>query len=118
MVANPNNFDAGIFLIQIIIGFACLILYKKIGALLLAISVICFLVGGLLIVTGYDVSSFTQTVSTSGTFNQTSYLIGNGQFPETGVGQLWLGWGLIVLALVVGIIFLDQTLKGNLVKGD
>ena len=118
MVANPSNFDAGIFLIQLIIGFACLVLYRKVGALLLAVSVICFLVGGLLIVTGYDVSSFTQTVTSSGTFNQTSYLIGNGQFPEQGIGQLWMGWGLIVLSLVVGVIFLDQTLKGRLILGD
>lgn len=118
MVANPNAFDAGIFLIQIVIGFTCMVLYKKIGAILLVISVLAFLVGGLLIVSGYDVSSFTQTVTSAGIINQTSYLIGNGQFPETGNGQLWMGYSLIVLSLIVGVIFLDQTWKGNLFKGD
>jgi len=118
MAINPNSFDAGVFLIMEIIGFACLVLYKKIGALLLVVSVISFLIGGLLIVTGYDISSFTQTITSTGTINQTSYLIGNGTFPETGTGQLWMGYSLILLSLIVAIIFLDQTLKGNLVRGD
>lgn len=95
-----------------------MILYKKIGALLLVVSVISFLIGGLIIVTGYDVSSFSQTVTSSGIINQTSYLIGNGQFPEKGTGALWMGYSLILLSLITAIIFLDQTLKGNLVKGD
>ena len=118
MVLNPNAFDSGIFLSMIVIGFACVVLYKKIGAILLAVSVLCFLVSGLLILTGYDISSYTQTVTPTGIINETSYFIGNGQFPETGTGQLWMGWSLTVLAVVVAVIFLDQTLKGNLVKGD
>ena len=95
-----------------------MVLYKKIGALLLVVSVISFLIGGLIIVTGYDVASYSTTVTSSGTINQTSYLIGNGSFPITGTGQLWMGYSLILLSLIVGVIFLDQTLKGNLVKGD
>lgn len=119
MVANPNSFDAGIFIVMILIGFVCMFLYTKLGALLLLISVITFTIAGLLIVTGYDVSSFTVTMDSSGTtLNQTTYLIGNGQFPETGTGQLWMGYSFIVLAAVVGVIFLDQTLKGNLIRGD
>lgn len=93
-------------------------MYRKIGAVILIISVLSFLIGGLLIVTGYDVSSFTVTVTSAGTINQTSYLIGNGQFPETGEGQLWMGYSFIILACVVGVIFLDQTLKGRLILGD
>ena len=100
------------------IGFACMVLYKKIGAILLSISVLSFLVCGLLILTGNDISSFSQTVTSAGIINQTSYFIGNGQFPEVGTGQLWMGWALTVLSLVVAVIFLDQTLKGNLIKGD
>ena len=113
-------YDAGIFLSMIIIGFACLVLYRKIGALLLVVSVMAFLIGGLLIVTGYDVSSFSQTITSSEPkgINQTSYFIGNGSFPITGVGQLWLGYGLILLSIVVGVIFPDQTLKGRLILGD
>ena len=118
MVVNPNSFDSGIFLSMLAIGFACLTLYQKIGAVLLAVSVLCFLVSGLLILTGYDVSSFSQTVTTSGTINHTSYFIGNGSFPETGTGQLWYGWSLTVLAIVVAVVFLDQTIKGNLIRGD
>ena len=103
---------------MIIIGFACLVLYKKIGALLLVISVVTFLLAGLVIVTGYDVTSYTQTVSSTGIINQTSWFIGNGSFPITGTGQLWMGYSMILLALITGVIFLDQTLKGNLLKGD
>jgi len=122
---------------MIIIGFACLAFYKKIGALMLVISVLSFLIGGLIIVTGYDVAfvkitnpvnmtitTTNGTVTTTTTYhkitssNETSYLIGNGQFPISGTGQLWMGYSLILLSLIVGVIFLDQTLKGNLVKGD
>lgn len=130
-------FDAGIFCIMLVIGFACMAFYKKIGAVILVVSIISFLIGGLIIITGNDVAFFsvdfpanyTET-STNGsttttiTFqsihssNSTHYLIGNGSFPITGTGQLWMGYSLIILACVLGVIFLDQTLKGNLVKGD
>lgn len=130
-------FDAGIFSILLIIGFACMAFYKKIGALMLVIPVIAFLISGLVIVTGEDVAFFKitnpvnmTTVTTNGTMtttttwhnitpsNETSYLVGNGQFPITGTGQLILGYSLILLALILGVIFLDQTLKGNLILGD
>ena len=132
-------FDAGIFIMQTIIGFVTLAMYRKVGALLLVVSVMCFLVGGLIILTGYDVafyksgnpanmttvtknSSATYTITTTTTkivgSNETDYLIGNGQFPITGTGQLWMGYGLLLMAVMVGVIFLDQTLKGNLIKGD
>ena|SRR5690348_3406503 len=103
---------------MIVIGFACLVLYKKIGALLLVISIVVFLISGLIIVTGNDVTSYTQTVTSTGIINQTSWFIGNGDFPVQGTGQLYMGYSLILLALVVGVIFLDQTLKGRLILGD
>ena len=131
-------FDAGIFCIMLIIGFASLAFYKKIGALMLVIPIITFLIAGLIVLTGEDVAFFkiqhpanyTQvtenltkettitTFSNIGASNETDYLIGNGQFPITGIGQLWMGYSLILLSLILGVIFLDQTLKGNLVKGD
>ena len=118
MVYVQPSYDAGIFITQIIIGFACLVLYRKIGALLLVVSIMCFLVGGLIIVTGNDVSSYTQTVTSAGIINQTTWFIGNGQFQTSGSGQLWMGYGLIVLAAVTGVIFLDQTVRGNLITGN
>ena len=131
-------FDAGIFSIMLIIGFACLALYKKLGALMLVVSIVTFLISGLVIVTGDDVAFFklssptnqTTTISfPNGTVtsitklsvspsNETDYLVGNGQFPIVGTGQLILGYSLILLSLMIGVIFLDQTLKGNLIKGD
>ena len=54
-------FDAGIFIMQTIIGFVTLAMYRKVGALLLVVSVMCFLVGGLIILTGYDVAFYKQT---------------------------------------------------------
>lgn len=137
MVTNPNLFDAGIWILQIVIGFVCMAMYRKTGALILVVSVMCFLIGGLIILTGYDVAFYTSTNPTNMTItevngthtttityhnivpsNSTNYLIGNGQFPEKGTGQLWMGYGLLLLSIVTAIIFLDQTLKGNLLKGD
>ena len=106
---------------------------------MLVVPVVFFLISGLVIVTGEDVafykssnpanmttvtknSSASYTITTTVTkiapSNETDYLVGNGQFPITGTGQLILGYSLILLALIMGVIFLDQTLKGNLVKGD
>ena len=134
-----TTFDAGAWVCMIIISFTCLALYKKIGALILPVAVVFFLISGLVVLTGEDVAFFqsqnpsistitlkngsgsvisTQTTVITIPQNQTSYLIGNGQFPITGTVQLVIGWSLIVLALIVGIITLDQTLRGNLIRGD
>ena len=106
---------------------------------MLAFSCIFFLICGLVIATGEDVAFFqsknpsistittkngsgviisTQTTVITIPQNETNYLVGNGQFPETGTVQLVLGWSLLALAVVIGVIFIDQSLKGNLVKGD
>lgn len=130
-------FDAGIFISMLVIGFAAMAFYKQYGALILVISIMSFLIGGLVIVTGDDVAFFSTTnptnmtittvngtTTTTTTFhgitptNTTYYVIGNGQFPIVGTGQLWMGYSLILLSLLIGVIFLDQTIKGNLVKGD
>lgn len=138
MVANPNIFDGGIFLLMLIIGFVSMAFYTKFGALILVVPVILFLISGLVVVIGDDVTFFKNTIpanvttvtkNSSQSFtitttmtkivasNQTSYLIGNGQFPIVGSGQLVLGYSLILLSLLIAIIFLDQVVKGNLVKG-
>lgn len=130
-------FDAGIFISMIIIGFVTMAFFKQYGALILVVPIISFLIGGLVIVTGDDVAFFSitnpsnmtitvvnGTTTTTTTFhgitpaNTTYYVIGNGQFPIVGTGQLWMGYSLILLSLLIGVIFLDQTIKGNLVKGD
>ena len=132
-------FDGGIFSIFLIIGFTCVAFYRKIGALMLVVPVVVFLIAGLVIVTGEDVafyksenptnmttvmknSSASYTITTTMTkltaSNETDYLVGNGQFPITGTGQLVLGYSLILLAIIMAIIFAAQTIKGNLIKGD
>lgn len=132
-------FDAGAWVSMLVIGFTCLAFYKKIGALMLPVSIIFFLISGLVVLTGEDVAFFQSqnpTISTvtlkNGTGsvistettvitipqNETTYIIGNGQFPIIGTVQLVIGWSLIVLALIIGIICLDQTIKGNLIRGD
>ena len=132
-------FDAGFFILQIIIGFVCLAFYRKMGALMLVVSVFVFLLGGIIILTGNDVAftkltipsnvTSTQTNSTSGKTlvttmkiitpqNETDYLIGNSQFPIKGTGQIWMGYSLIIIAIVCSIIFADQTIKGRLILGD
>ena len=120
---------------MLIIGFIPFTLYKKIGGILFLISVLSFLVGGLVVLTGEDVAFFTKqnpsnmtiiiTNNTSGrttttTYhsitpeNQTNYLIGNGQFPITGVSQLWMGITLITLGILSGALMIDQAMKHNL----
>lgn len=131
-------FDGGIFLILLIAGFTCLAFYKKIGALMLVFPIVAFLITGLVIVTGDDVAFFKITNQSNSTTiitqangtitsitthhnitptNETDYLVGNGQFPITGTGQLILGYSLILLSLIIGVIFLDQTVRGNLITG-
>jgi len=130
-------FDGGIFALLLAIGFTCLVLYRKIGAVILAISVIAFLVSGLVVITGQDVAFFKSEnpsnmtiTTTNGTYtttttyhniqpsNQTSYLIGNGQFPIQGIDRQIFGWSLFVLSIIIAVVFLDQTLKGRLILGD
>lgn len=67
-----------------------------------------------MILVGYDVSSYTQTLTSSGPINQTSYFIGNGETPN-GIGQLWMGFTFLILATIFGAIFIDQAIKGNLI---
>jgi len=130
-------FDGGMFCIMIIIGFASMAFAKKFGALMLVIPIVVFLICGLVVLTGDDVAFFTTTnptnmtiVTTNGTFtttttyhnitpsNETTYLIGNGQFPITGTGQLILGYSLLLFSLMIGVVFLDQTLKGKIITFD
>jgi hypothetical protein len=130
-------FDGGIFSILIIIGFVCVAFYKKIGALMLVVPIVAFLITGLVIVTGEDVAFYkvtnpvnmtitttNGTVTTTTTYhkitpsNETDYLVGNGQFPITGTGELILGYSLILLSLILGVLFVDWTVKGRLVLQD
>lgn len=122
---------------MLLVSFACIAFYKKIGALMLVVPIISFLLAGLVIVTGEDVAFYKSSNPVNMTItevngsktttityhnitpsNETQYVVGNGQFPITGIGQLWMGYSLILLSLIFGVIFLDQTLKGNLIKGD
>ena len=132
-------FDAGAFCLMLIIAFTLILLSKKVGAVLFAGSVVLFLIAGLVVVTGEDVAftkltipsnmttvaknntsgiTITTTITTITPKNETDYLIGNSQFPIYGTTQLVLGWSFFMLAIICGVIFLDQTLKGNLLKGD
>ena len=130
-------FDGGLFTILLIIGFTCIAFYRKVGALMLVVPIVAFVVCGLVILTGDDVAFFKVTnpanvtvTTTNGTFtttttyhmitpqNETNYLVGNGQFPIVGTGELILGYSLIVLGLILSVIFLDMTVKGKLILGD
>ena len=130
-------FDGGIFCLMLIIAFACIAFYRKIGALMLVVPIMVFLVGGLIILTGEDVAFYKTSnptnmtiITVNGTHtstttfhniapaNETDYLVGNSQFQISGIGQLWMGYSLILLSLVFGVVFLDQVWKGNLVTGN
>jgi len=112
LLVNPH-FDAGILLVMLVVGFIPLSFYKKIGAILLVISVFSFSIIGVLILTGYDVLSYRVTTDGVLTFNETNYFIGNGSQPN-GTGQLWMGFAFIMLAIIIGAVFLDQAIKGKL----
>lgn len=132
-------FDAGAFCLIVILGFVLILLSSRVGAVLFAGSVVLFLIAGLIVVTGNDVAftkltipanvttvskndssgiTVTTTMTSIKAINETDYLIGNSEFPIYGTTQLVLGWSFFTLAIICGVIFLDQTLKGNLVKGD
>ena len=129
-------FDGGIFAILFILAGLSLAFYSKIGALMLVVPIITFLVLGLVVITGQDVSFFSTTNPTNMTIttingtsistttyhaitpsNQTTYLIGNGQFPITANDRLMLGFAFFLISLLLGVIFLDKAWKGELVKG-
>lgn len=131
------QFDGGIFLILLAISITSLVLYRKIGVLLLVIPIISFLILGLVVITGEDVTFFKITnqsnmtvimvngaSTTTTTYhnitpsNSTTYLIGNGQFPITAQDRLALGYLFFVISILLGVIFLDGVLKGRLVLGD
>lgn len=103
---------------------------------MLVVPIIAFVICGLVIVTGEDVAFYKASnpanmtiTTTNGTFtttttyhiktpaNETNYLVGNGQFPVVGTGELILGYSLIVLAVILAIVFLDMTVKGKLIVG-
>lgn len=112
-----QSFDAGIFLVMLSIGFLTLIYSKKFGGIMAIPSSFCFFISGLLILAGYDVSSFSQTVTSSGILNSTSYFIGNGSSPN-GTGQLWMGVGLLIMAIVSAAYCLDMCMQGKIFTAD
>ena len=80
-------------------------------------SAFCFSLSGLLIISGYDVSSYTQTVTPSGILNQTGYFIGNGSSPG-GTGQLWMGVGLLIMAIISAAYCIDMCMQGKIFTSD
>lgn len=133
------TFDGGAFILLLVIAFTCLAFYKKVGAVMLIFSCVFFVISGLIVATGEDVALFykqnpsisTVTVkngtgsiiSTTTTVitipqNQTSYIIGNGQFPETGTVQMVLGWSLLALGVVMAVICIDLSMKGRIINDD
>ena len=102
------------FLTMLVIGFIPISFYKKIGAIVLVVSVFSFAVVGILILSGHDVVSYRVTTDGTLIMNETSYFIGSGSTPS-GSGQLWMGFAFVMLAIIFGAVFLDQTLKGNLI---
>jgi len=111
-----NSFDAGIFLIMIVIGFVSVAFVKQIGTLILIVPIFAFSIIGVMILVGYDVSSYTQTEIRGDLINETSYFIGNGSEPN-GTGQLWMGMTFIILSIIFGAVFVDKALKGELIAG-
>jgi hypothetical protein len=112
-----QTFDAGIFIVMLTIGFLTLIYSKKFGGVMAIPSVFCFFISGLLILSGYDVSSYTQTVTPSGILNQTGYFIGNGDTPG-GTGQLWMGVGLLIMSIISAAYCLDMCMQGKIFTAD
>lgn len=118
MVAPPH-FDAGIFLILIFVGVISWFAYKSLGPIVLLGGIFAFLLLGIIVLDGYDVSSFTQDITSgSSAINQTTWLIGNGQPVGSGYGsQLWLGFIFIILAILTAAVFFIDVINGNLFKG-
>lgn len=113
-MVNPSpDFDAGVFLSLVVFGFIFLLSFRKTGGISLIVSTFCFLVCGLMLLTGASVSSFTQTTEGTATpINQTTYFIGNGNQP-TDLSPMIIGYVFVVLAIVSALICMDSLLRGN-----
>ena len=111
---NPSgNFDSGVFLCLVVFGFIFLLSFRKTGGISLIVSTFCFLVCGLMLLTGASVASFTQTTEGTATpINQITYFIGNGDQP-TDLSPMIIGYVFVVLAIVSALICMDSLLRGN-----
>lgn len=137
-------FDAGVFLAMFIVGLIPLFIASRLGALFLIISILAFLFCGMVIFTGDDIafvditqsktiitagtvtnvpsctsntcSSVTETTTTNQTIGSaphTLYLLGNGSNPN-GLNQLLFGSMMFGLCALSCTLFLDMTMKGEL----
>jgi|SRR6185437_2179932 len=101
-MVNPV-FDTGIFLGMLILAIYFLTASSKIGIVYLLLSTTMFIILGVILVTGYDVTFVNTTSDGHTTITQTSWFISNIQ---TNQSVQFFGYILLTLGFVSGVKFL------------
>lgn len=97
-------FDAGIFIMINLIGFAGLFLPTRFGAVIKLVGAIGFFSASVIMFATEDVAFVQATEDGSGdTINQTKYLIGGNE--ESTSDKIILGWIYLILGLFSVALF-------------
>ena len=97
------TFDTGVFLGLLILSIYFLTASSKIGIIYLLLSTTMFIILGVILVTGYDVTFVNQTTDGTTIITQTSWFITNIQ---TNQSVQFFGYVLLTLGFVSGVKFL------------
>lgn len=104
------NFDTGVFIGMLVLAIYFLTASSKIGSIYLLLSTTMFIMLGVILVTGYDVT-FVNTTSDGHTLiTQTSWFISNTQSNQT---VQFFGYVLLTLGFVSGVKFLIAIASKN-----
>lgn len=101
-MVNPT-FDTGVFLGMLILAIYFLTASSKIGIIYLLLSTTMFIILGVILVTGYDVTFVNTTSDGTTVITQTSWFITNIQ---TNQSVQFFGYMLLTLGFVSGVKFL------------
>lgn len=98
-----GTFDTGIFLVMLILSVYILTASSKIGTLYLLLATSMFIILGIVLITGNNITF--QNITSDGTtiINQTSYFITNTQANQS---VQWMGYIFLTLGLISGMKFL------------
>lgn len=109
-MTNPT-FDFGVFVLLLALSLAIIFVSNKIGCIFLVVSIVCFVILGYALVTGYDVVLHKIT-NGGGLVNvqEDDYLITNTQNNQT---VQWLGFVFFTFALIISGKFVLDLFNPN-----
>lgn len=102
-MVNPT-FDAGTFLILLVLGVISLFASIKLGAIFKLLGAIIFFTLGTILLAGYDVESMKMTTDGTTVINETNFLIGNTNADPNHTAS-WLGYIFLIIGILASILF-------------